>query len=365
MDIITTRHPDPARAAIAAALARHYSELSGFDDAPAQRFSLSRAIRRAAEGRLDGYEGEVCRGADTLMGRMTQPGRLTIPLQALHTRTMDGSGTSGYLIGARTPTAVDVLRGYSVTVDAGVSIIEGLRENVALPRVTAAGSGAWLAPGDTLPDAQPTLGSASSTPRMGGAIIKLSHQFMRCADEGEAFIRAHLLRAAGELLDRGFFSGAGGKEPLGLYNVAAVHSQDGASLDRADLLAMREVALNGGAREDALRWIGSPDAQELLAARHAVANTFSPLWGDAGVILGRPAHATPTAVHVAGGTSYPALAVGDFSQAQVLFWGPASLQVSVDPYNAFDTGGVAVRVLLLADIMFPVPGAFAKAVQVS
>jgi hypothetical protein len=37
----------------------------------------------------------------------------------------------------------------------------------------------------------------------------------------------------------------------------------------------------------------------------------------------------------------------------------------VDPYNAFETGGIAVRVLLLADVVFPQPAAFAVAKQVT
>jgi HK97 family phage major capsid protein len=279
---------------------------------------------------------------------------------------MDGTGSSGYLIGTRTPSTADVLKPCSVAADAGVTIVEGLREDVAMPRVTAAGSGGWVAPGDTLPDAQPTLGSASATPKMGGAIIKLSHQFMRCGDEAEAFIRAHLLRAAGTLLDKAFFSGAGGKEPLGLYNLpAGPFQQSGSTLARAGLLAMRKAVVAAGARESALRWVGTEGTQETLAGRHSVANTHSPLWGDDGRILNAPAFATPTAAHVASGTSYAALTLGDFSQANVMFWGPASLQVAVDPYNAFETGGIAVRVLLLADVVFPQPAAFAVAKQVT
>ncbi len=368
MNPITTSNPDPGRAAIARELARYYAELSGFDDAPPQQFSVARAIREAAKGGLAaGYEYQVCSHADLLMGRMYSPTRLTIPLQAL-ARDMSkggGGGRGGYLVGLETPSPIDVLKPYSVVAQAGVTVLENMREDVAFPRVVAAGSGGWLAEGAALPEAQPTMGSASATPKIGGAIIKLSHAFMQQAEAAEEFIRSHLLRAAGDLLDRAFFSGAGQAAPLGLYNTVGANTQSGTNLARAGLLAMREAVLNAGAREANLTWVGSPDVQELLSARVGVANTPSYLWADDGTILGRPAHATPTAVHVEAATNYPALTVGDFSAAQLVVWGPASLQVSVDRYNAFESGGIAVRVLLLADFVFPQPTAFATTVKVT
>lgn len=355
--------PHDSRAAVAAALA-HYIAPPG---KPARKFNLSRAIRAVANGRtVDGYEGEVCREAHTLTGGLSSFDRLTVPLAALTTRDMDTTGSSGYLVGVANRSPIEALKGYSVVADAGIAVVENLQEDVVFPRVVAAGSGGWLAPGDALPDAQPTLGSISATPRLGGAIIKLSHQFMRQGDEAEGFAREHVLRRAGDLIDRAVFSGAGLAAPIGVYRSEGVGSQSGTALDRAGLLAMRELVINGGAREENLRWVADPATQELLSGRAAVADTAAWLWADDGTILGRPAHATPTAGYIDDADAVqPALCVGDFSQARLMFWGPASLQISVDRFNSFETGGVAVRVLVLADFALAVPAAFARALEVS
>lgn len=177
---------------------------------------------------------------------------------------------------------------------------------------------------------------------------------MKQSEAGEALLRQQLLATVGALLDKAFFAGAGGVEPIGLLNVPGVHATSGAGLAHAGLLEMREAVLSAGAREDRLRWVGAPAVQKLLAARERSPGGGRYLWDDSRV-LGQPAHATASAP--AG-----ALVVGDFSQAYLGIWGPApSVRVKVNPHQNFNSAGLAARVLLVCDFVFPQPSAFAAA----
>lgn len=351
-------HKDPVRASLARTLADYYHELSGFDGKPPPRFSLARAVREAGTqlGLSDGYEHEVCSAAVLLSGTrdFVDGHRLNIPLSALRTLTTQPGSQGGYLVGTQTASPIDVLRPYSVIAEAGINMIEGLVNNVAIPRVANAAPGGWIGEGGSLPEAQPTLGQASLTPRTGGAIVYFSHQLLKQGEAGEALLRQQLLATVGTLLDKAFFVGVGGIEPIGLLSTPGVQSVSGTGLAHAGLLDMREAVLAAGGREDRLRWVAAPAVQKLLGARERSSGGGRYLWDD-GFVLGRPAHATATA---------PAstLVVGDFTQAYLGIWGPApSIRVEVNPYQDFNAAGMAARVLLIGDFVFPQPTAFAVA----
>ncbi len=145
---MNTQTNDP-RASIARELARYYAELSGVEPKSQPRFSLGRAIREAAteRGLHDGYEKEVCGGAALMSGGHHDPHRIIVPFGALAQRdlTATSAAAGGYLIGTATPEPVDILRTWSVVASAGITTLTGLRENLAIPRVSTAPTGAWVA----------------------------------------------------------------------------------------------------------------------------------------------------------------------------------------------------------------------------
>jgi HK97 family phage major capsid protein len=344
------------------ALAQHYGELAGCDAKPAPRFSLGRVIKEMSteRGLHDGYEREICGGAALMAGEHHDPHRVVIPFGALARRDMNAHGIDGgYLIGSATPEPVDILRTYSVTAAAGITVLSGLRENLTLPRVSAAPSGGWIAEDGVsqYTESQPTIGSTSMTPKHVATLVDYTHTMNRQVEILEPFLRQQMFGKIGQLIDTAFFAGSGSSgQPSGLLLQANIGTQAGAAFDDADAIAMRATALTAGAREDALQWVGPPAVQALLAARFREAGSGRRLWESDG-ILGRPANASTLA---------PAstLVAGDFSKAIFGLWG-AGFKLEIDPYTAFTTGKLTARVVVSLDFAFPMPSAFVVATSVS
>jgi HK97 family phage major capsid protein len=346
---------DDALRSVARELSKHYAELSGAGEPMEQAFSIGRVLRAAALGQpLVGREAEICQAAAQMAGEVFNPHRSWVPFGAL-TRALGTTpgNKGGYLTGMETLTPTDRLRPWSVTADAGMPILAGLRNNVSLPRVTEALSQAagWVgenvAPAS---DVTPTLGVASMTPRAGIALVQLPLQLLQQAEAADPFVAALLLRAAGELLDQAVLDGAGGAAPLGLRQAAGVNVTDGANLAHAGLLEARRKIVAAGGRDDRLRWIAPGAVQELLGARERSTGGGRFLWDDDGV-LGRPAAATRTAPE---GT----LIVGDFAAGGVLgLFGPG-LRVDVSPTAGFSALTMTARVVMFADVAFHRPEAF-------
>lgn len=358
--------PASARASIARELARVYTELGQVEDKPAPRFSLVRAIHEAAteRGLCDGLEREVCGAAATLGGTPHDPRRPIVPMAALSTRDLTASSPSGggVLVATAPSEPGDILRPWSVVAESGITVLPNLQGNVTIPRPTTAPTPTWLnSEAATINESQPVLGQTILTPKHVAVTLKFSIQLNRQAPALlELLYRQQLLGAIGQAIDTAFFAGTGNSgQPTGLHATAGIGTQSGSTLAHAGLLAMRKAALTAGAREDRLRWIGTPAVQETLAGRERVANGGRHLWDD-GAILGRPAAATTTAP---AGT----LTLGDFSQAFMGVWG-GGVELTVNPYGndvtAFRTGVLSVRAVLTLDFAFPRPAAFTVATSV-
>lgn len=363
MNTPLTRHdPDPNRAFIARMLSDYYHECAGADGKAQPRFSIARAIQEAAtdRGLRDGYEREVCGATAQLAGQSHDPHRFWVPLQALRRDLTVGGADAAQLVGTATGDPVDVLRPWSVALSAGIAVLPGLVENLAVPRVTTKSSAGWLSSEGVsqTADAQPVVGQVSLMPKSGAAHIALTRQFSRQAAAGEQLMREQLLRAVGELLDTAFFAGSGLEgEPTGLLNAQDIGTQSGTSLALAGLLAMRDTVLDAGGREANLQWVGHPGVQQTLGARESASGNGGFLWGRR-QILDAPAHATRNAPSAT-------LVCGDFSTAILGVWGPAALRVEVDPYSAFSTGQIRARIIFMVDFAFPRPEAFVVASSIT
>lgn len=349
-----------ARSGIASQLAKYYHEISDLDEEKTT-FSMCDVLRSFVNRQpIGGRERSVLESAGIVMGRGEFFGdRLHIPFRAIASRalsTIPGS-KGGYLVGVDTATPQDLMSPYSVIASSGATILIGLMSNLSIPRDTGSPQITWIGENASGPnESPPTLGNVSLVQKTALATIKFSIQLLRQGASVEEYIRARLMRAAGEALDKAFFSGAGGLEPLGLLQTAGIGTQNGSSLAHAGTLTMRGQVLDAGGREENLSWVGTPTVQKTLAGRERASGGGRFLWDDNGV-LGQSAHATKNAP---AGT----LVCGDFSQSTVGIFG-AGLDVEIDTSQDFNTGGLVARVLLSCDVAFPQPAAFSVATSVS
>lgn len=354
---------EDVRAHAASELSRLFSAPSQSVGKLARRFDMARAIAEASteHGLRDGFEYEACVHTSTIASEVFDRNRLLVPLLAFSGRDLNVASApgGGYLVSTVAASPFDVLRPFSVAVEAGMTIVPNLTSNVTLPRVTTPSAAGWLSTeSSTMPTGQPVLGQTPMTPKTAAVTVNFSRQWNLQAEAGGILLNQQLLGAVGKLADEAIFAGTGASgQPTGITLMPGIGTQSGTSLAHAGILAMRQAVLAAGGREDRLRWVGTPTVQQTLGARERAAGGGRFLWDD-GVILGRPAHATSTA---------PAgmLCVGDFSQAVLGIFGPPAIRLEVNPYQDFKAGIMAVRVVLSVDLAIPNPAAFTVAATVS
>ena len=220
-------------------------------------------------------------------------------------------------------------------------------------------SGGWIAEDGVgqYTESQPTIGQVSLTPKLAATSVDYTHLFMRQVDQLEPFLRQQLFGKVGQLVDAAVLAGSGsGGEPQGLVNAAGIGTQAGASMDYADLVAMRSTVLTAGAREDRLQWIAAPAVQALLAARERDGQWPASVGqrnraGPAGARQRRWHRLRRWWPATSARPSWPS--------------GARGLKLEVDPYSGFRTGKMTARVVLSCDVGFPQAGAFVVATSVS
>ena len=350
---------DARRKTAANALDSFYPEAEGVGGHVLNKpFSLARMIGLMAEGNF--VEGScrefgVCRAAALAQGRLyAGPTHGIVPWGAFARRDLQAGTPSagGNLVGSVSVQPLDVLRPFSVTARMGLTSVQNLAANLLLPNVGTAATGNWLAnETSTITVSTPVIGQVSASPKMGGAIIRASRQFMMQAASADEMIRQQLLGAVGQLLDAAVLNGSGASgEPTGLLIVAGVNAQSGA-VTHANMLTALETLGNAKADDEKIKFLTTPTVRKALQAREIVSTSGVMLWRD-NAMIDKPAYVS---------TDCPAgtIFAGDWSQVLVAFWG-SGLEIEVDPYTSFTTGAIQIRLLLHADVCFLKPAALLR-----
>ncbi len=271
-----------------------------------------------------------------------------------------GSSSGGALVGSARMDAQESLRPFSVVVDAGARVVEvpAGSGTPGMPKITTPPVAGWVsAEGGDVPTSDAVFGIGEPVPRRLGLTFNVSWRLARQGGElFDALIRAEITAALGRGIDAAVLAGTGADgQPQGLATLSGVNTTAGASLDHADLLAMRKGCVVGGAREDRLRWVGTATVQEVLAARERASGGGRFLWDD-GQVLGLPAHATDAA-------AASTLIAGDFGQVTVYLF--SGLDLVVDRRSVVSSGRIKVTASLYADVIVARPAVFSVASSVS
>lgn len=321
---------------------------------------LSRAINLMANQSLQGTpEGEFFKEAARITGQAFDPQRICLPWEFFR-RDLNAAnaGQGGYLMGIDNMAAQAILRPWSVVISGGVTVEENLTGNVTIPKTTATSTIYWM-PTETgeATASNPSIGQAAMTPKVGIAIINCSRNFMVQADP-ERWIRRELLRTAASAIDQAILNGSGSNgQPLGLLNTSGLSTQSGTSLAWSGALAMKKNAALANAQDGTISFISTPTVRALLEGREKASGNGGFIWQD-GKISDCPAFAT---------TDMPAGAMlsGPMSGVTVGLWG-TGIQIEVNPFASFKTGGIAVRVLVAVDVAITVDlAAFTKATSIT
>ena len=324
-------------------------------DAP--RINLAQLVLDLSTGRTHGENREALEEYARRSATPFEPMRPAVPFSALWTRDVMKASASagGYLAGAETQQALDVLRPWSVTARAGIQVEVHLVGDQVLPKVSAKSAPNWLSTeGSQGTTSQPTLVQIAASPKSVIGLTAFSRQLSRQAN-AERFVRSELSRTIGTAVDQAVLSGTGASgQPLGLLNTAGVQTQSGATLN-AGVQTMKRKCAEANVADERIASISTPAVRELLEGRERATGGGRFVWQDDRV-ADRPAFVT---------TDMPAatLAMGDWANIWAGFWGDGSFVLEINPSDpsGFRVGTIQARVIVSMDVGVLHPAGFVVA----
>ena len=241
---------------------------------------------------------------------------------------------------------IDVLRNSASVMAAGARMLPGLVGNVAIPKKTAASTGAWISTeGGAATESEPTFGTVSLTPKTVGAFTDMTRQLiLQSTPAVEALVRDDLTQALALAIDKGALEGSGASgQPTGILNTSGVNkpSSFAAAVPTfAEMVALETAVAEDNALFGNLAYI--TDAGTYGGLKTKSKDTGSGMFvlenGEAnGYRVIRSQQATAGNVYF-----------GNFSDCLIGMW--AGLDITVDPYTSSNTGTVRVVALQTVDV---------------
>ena len=324
------------------------------------RFSIVRAVNAASSprGLQDGIEREWGEEAARQAGRPFDQHRPWIPWSVMGRTLNVGTGSlGGHLVDNAVTAAAAALFPVSTVVRLGATVLDGLRGDINIPRVTGNGTGYWLGELGTATASDPTLGQIACSPKHVGAFTQVSRQLL-LQSQAEALVGRHLMGLLGAAIDAAVIAGTStdATVPLGIRYASGITLSTGTSYDNAAAQAQVKAAATANVVDENIKFLGTPAVRELLAKRAANGTGSEYLWSR-DRLASKPAF-------VSGNVPASTILCGDFSHVVIPTWGPG-LQVETDPFQVFAAGIVGMRVFASLDVAVTQPAAFAVSVSIT
>lgn len=336
----------------------------------ANGFSFSRlvSVMTAPGGMpLDGYEREVINELSRSIAGYYDATRVPIPLQLIadpcvkpdvlvRDLSTGSIAAGGYLVGASVAPVADLLRPWSVTAGAGISVLPVPIEkngfgDITIPKTDTAMTAHWLAnQSASITQGDPTIGKKTLSPKSGGVFTKYSRLLARQGDIADALLQREMLRTIGRLIDGAVFSGTGAAgQPLGIINTPGIYADTvAAAFDGAKALLLEAKAANQGALDSNIGFVATPDVRLLLKQRavNATAAGSSEIWKsqrDGDAMVGRKAFVS---IDAPGNT----VICGPWDDVVFTMWGTPMLEINPNDPVGFRTGIFQARIVVDCDV---------------
>jgi hypothetical protein len=311
------------------------------------------------ERRVSGFANECLQERARIQGADYDPRCPTVPWSTLAESRAPlsaelGGAAGSYLVGTTTdPEVIDILRPYSLAMQSGATVYDGLESNATFPRLTTDLVGTWLnSDSATITEQPPLFGSLAVAPKTVGFFCRYSRQLATQAPNMESFLRQAFRRAAGQAVDTAALVGPDTVgQPLGLLNSQGIGTQSGASYSHANSWTTRGTLAAANTIDQNIAWLGAPGVRTILAARERAAGDEF-IW-DLDLVTNRPARVSSI---VPSGT----LICGDFSSLTFCFFGDG-FQIDATQFNSasdFASGIFATRLMVFVDTFLQHPAAF-------
>jgi HK97 family phage major capsid protein/HK97 family phage prohead protease len=315
------------------------------------RYSLSRAIAGAAEGRLDGFEREMSDELARTMGR--RPQGFFIPNEVLAQRAgMSVTGDAGAYGASAVPTVMndllEALRPQLAVANAGATVLSGLAGNIAIPTAGATAA-SWTTETGTLSEQTPAVDQLTMSPKRLGAFSVISRQLVaQTSGTIDAFLRRDLLTALAVALDSAAINGTGAdNQPEGILATTGIGSVAGGAAGAAPtlthLLSLVAAVANANADQGSTGFLINTKTEAKLRGTPRVASTDSEMLLNDGqtTLIGRRMHVSNNVpsnlVKGGSGAACSAIIFGNFADLVIGQWG-GGIDLLVDPYTLSTSG---------------------------
>jgi HK97 family phage major capsid protein len=329
-----------------------------------REYSLLKAVREAAHGKLSGLEREVSDEIAHKTGKEARGFYMPTNLNFGQRDQVVGTNSSG---GFLKPTEhlgsefISALKAKLVIAQAGSRFLEGLKGDINIPKMSAEVSNVSFVSENNAPtEGAATFSQVTMAPKTLAAYVDVSRKLMMQSDPSvEAVLRDDVINSFARKIDEVAIEGGGSNEPSGIIasvsgNVEAIGTNGGAiAYDNVvDLVRLVEED-NALLNEASAYFIGHP---KVTAKLRTTSKQSSGVEGNFilepnNQMLGYNYLATslvPSDLSKGTGSNLSALIFGDFSQLLVGFY--SGVDVLVDPYTGGNAGTTRLNFLQDCDI---------------
>lgn len=333
-----------------------------------KRFSISKMLREAAEGRgLTGLEAEMNAEAEKEI-RAAGQSPVGVGIPSFLTRydfNNSATSTEGAEFKATVNQSyVEGLMNNLVAAKAGAQYLNGLKGNVQFVK-GASVTASWEAEEASASTTKQTFGSVTMSPKRLGIYNGYSRDLLyQSALAVDAIIMNEMSRKHAEALDAAVFAGSGSSgQPTGIINNSGVNvvaiDTNGGPLTHALIAQLeKEVGVDNGLA-GALAYVTNSKVLYKMKTTPAIAGYPEYLCKD-GQTNGYPLFITNgVPSNLTKGTTSSAcsaMVFGDFSQVVIGSWN--GLQFIVDPYTSKNKGVIEVAAIAYHDVAIKHPVAF-------
>lgn len=335
-----------------------------------QRFSISKFLRQAAEGHMDGIEAEMNEEARKEAGSrgIQSVGIPSVLLRDLSYTNATESSYGQNFKGDVYYSYVEALRNAMVAAKAGVQFIDGLQGNV---RIVKGGtfSGAWLTEESAASVQKPAFGLITMSPKrlqiLGGYTLDVLKQSPLAVDR---ILWDELSKAHAVALDNAIFNGSplSGEtptgQPTGIRNVSGVNTvaidTAGGAMSFANLVKMETEVAVDNALMGSLHYVTNSKVLGHLKTTPKIAGYPAYLYedGEANGYDVLVTNAIPSNLTKSTGSGLSSMIFGDFSAAICGGWG--GLEFIVDPFTSKNKAVIEITAIAYHDVAVKHPESF-------
>jgi HK97 family phage major capsid protein len=345
------------------------NEPIGLDDKEKRNFSMLKLIRaldpkatqqdRAdasleleASSAIEQRDGVAPKGAFLpmeVMGEWRGQAFYEAQRRAMESRDLsaDVFASAGAFVGVdfRPTQMIPLLRNAMALTRAGVTFLDGLVGDVAIPKHTGATTAGWVgSDGGTIGEGTQTAGQVTLTPKTLGTFTDYTRQLrLQSSVSVENFIRNDIATVIALEIDRAGIHGTGTSgQPVGIENTTGIGAQSFAGASdptRDEVIGMRSDLATANALLGAQKFITNSTVYGNMLGKLVDSGSGQFLLKENGQLLGRECIESN---QVQSGEMY----FGNWADLLIGQWG--ALDVLVDPYTGATAGNV--RILMFQSI---------------